>query len=107
VIDFCNDRWFEYTGLTPGQLGDNAWEFLIHADDLPNYVTGWHRALMTGDSYETEFRLRQAINSDKESHGYRWHLCRAVALRNDRGDIIKWFATWTEIEEQKNKKRAR
>lgn len=102
VVDFFNDRWFEYTGLTYEQGRNNGWELLIHPEDLERYKEGWKYALKTGDSYEVEFRLKRAVGLGKRvTHPYRWHLCRAVALRDHENRVVKWFATWTEIEDQK------
>jgi len=104
-IDFFNDRWFEYTGLTYEQSKNEGWQLLLHPDELPDYLKGWKNALATGDSYEAEFRLKRAIGLGKmPKTPYRWHLCRAVALRDNDGGIVKWFATWTEIEDQKRRK---
>ncbi|HEY9775393.1 MAG TPA: PAS domain S-box protein [Planktothrix sp.] len=102
-IDFFNDRWLEYTGLTTEQSENDGWQLLIHPDDLDEYMSGWKHALMTGDSFETEFRLKRALfgTNKRGNLAYRWHLCRAVALRDSHGQIIKWFASWTEIEDQK------
>ncbi|HEY9713274.1 MAG TPA: PAS domain S-box protein, partial [Chroococcales cyanobacterium] len=109
-LDFFNFRWFEYTGLTEAQSTDGAWELLIHPDDLPKYQSSWQTALTTGDSYEQEFRLKPAVGvkppaKNDQDPGYRWHLARAVALRGQNGEILTWFATWTEIENQKRKRR--
>ena len=65
AIDFFNSRWFEYTGLTQAQSEAGAWQLLLHPDDLPKYLSGWQHALHTGDSYETEFRLRRAVGTEK------------------------------------------
>ncbi len=100
-IDFFNHRWFEYTGLSLDESQNEGWQFLIHPADRKKYLTEWKNALATGDSYEMEFRLKRVLppkTSNMES--YRWHLGRAVALRNKDNQIIKWFATWTEIESQ-------
>jgi len=96
--DFFNHRWFEYTGLTLEQSLHDGWQLLIHPDDLDKYLREWRRALFTGDTYEMRFRLRRAVGLDRTSTDpYRWHLGRAVALRNSEGRILKWFATWTEV----------
>lgn len=98
-IDFFNDRWFEYTGLSLAQSQNNGWQLLIHPDDLDKYMAEWNRSLATGDSHEIEFRLRRAVGvKTMKNHAYRSHLARAVALRGTDGEVIKWFATWTEIE---------
>jgi PAS domain S-box-containing protein len=101
-IDFFNHRWFEYTGLSWNQSINKGWTLLIHPEDRDSYLSDWEKALLSGDTYEKEFRLRRAvgIGSQVESP-YRWHLGRAVALRSEEGAIQKWFATWTEIENQK------
>ncbi len=100
-IDFFNHRWFEYTGLTIQQSLDDGWRLLIHPDDLPLYIKEWEHALMTGDTYEVTFRLRRAVGiKNVTDKVYRRHLGRAVALRSKNGQVIKWFATWTEIEHQ-------
>jgi PAS domain S-box-containing protein len=102
TIDFFNDRWFEYTGLTYEQSRGDGWELLIHPQDREAYLDGWRNALSTGDSFEKEFRLRRAAGFGRRTaQPYLWHLCRAVALRDDKGAVIKWFGTWTEIEDQK------
>ncbi|MBS1956147.1 MAG: PAS domain-containing protein [Cyanobacteria bacterium SZAS-4] len=101
-IDFFNDRWFEFTGLSLAQSQNNGWQLLIHPDDLPRYMNEWQKALDTGDSHEIEFRLRRAVGvKTVKNHAYRSHLARAVALRGTNGSVIKWFATWTEIEGHK------
>jgi PAS domain S-box-containing protein len=108
-IDFFNHRWFEYTGLSVDESQNGGWQFLIHPGDRKQYLKEWKQALATGDSYEMEFRLRRAQQKSATDPGgtaadpYRWHLGRAVALRNSEGKILKWFATWTEIEDQVRK----
>jgi PAS domain S-box-containing protein len=101
-INFFNSRFFEYTGLTWEQGRKQGWSLLIHPEDRDRYMDGWQRALRTGDTYEQEFRLRRAAGiKQRGENQYRWHLSRAVALRGEDGSIQKWFATWTEIEDQK------
>ena len=69
TIDFFNDRWFEYTGLTYEQSTDNGWLLLIHPDDRTQYFEGWRNALATGDSYEVEFRLKRAVETGSPHQG--------------------------------------
>ncbi len=105
-IDFFNHRWLEYTGLTLEQSLNNGWSLLIHPEDRADYLNEWSKALAAGDTYEREFRLKRAVGiGSKRSNLYRWHLGRAVALRGEDGSILKWFATWTEIEDQKRKRK--
>jgi len=103
VIDFFNHRWLEYTGLTVEQSLEGAWQLLIYPSDLEQYLRKWKDAILTGETYEHDFRLKRVVGLKTGADApYLWHLCRAVALRNNCGRIIRWFGTWTEIHEQKS-----
>jgi PAS domain S-box-containing protein len=98
-VVFWNHRFFEYSGLTPEQ--SEAWSLLIHPQDRERYMAQLKEVLISGDTFEMEFRLKRAVGVTNVSAGYLWHLSRAVALRDNYGRIIRWFGTWTEIEGQK------
>jgi PAS domain S-box-containing protein len=94
-VDFINRRWLETSGVDVEDT--HAWNLgsTVHPDDLARYVNEWHAALATGQPMESEVRLRQA---DRK---YRWWLTRNVPLRNDVGNIIKWYGTAIDIEDRK------
>jgi PAS domain S-box-containing protein len=91
-IDYYNQRWYEYTGLS---LAD-AWEQVIHEDDLLSCEVAREQSFATGSPLETEIRIRRA--SDGE---YRWHLARSMPIRDGKGDIERWFGTSTDIDDYK------
>jgi PAS domain S-box-containing protein len=93
AVDFVNQRWLEYTGLSPGNALKEA-NHTIHPEDLPGVMEKWLVAMPAGEPYEGEMRLRRA---DGE---YRWFLNRTVPLR-DEGKIVKWYGTATDIEDRK------
>ncbi len=95
AVDYCNQSWFDLTGLTQEQSFGWGWKQAIHPDDLPVYTELWEKSLREGSPFEMEYRLRNA------SLGYRWHLVRAIPVRDAGGAIVKWFAASTDIEEQK------
>ena len=95
-LDYYNQRWFDYTGLTLEQTMGWGWEPVIHPDDLPTCIQRWTRSFTTGVPYEVEYRFLRASDG-----AYRWHLGRALPVRDGQGDIIKWFGTCTDIHEQK------
>jgi PAS domain S-box-containing protein len=95
-LDYYNQRWFDYTGMSLEQTQGWAWETVLHPDDLQNCIQLWTHSLTTGSDYEVEYRFRRASDGI-----YRWHLGRAFALRDDRGEIIQWIGTCTDIEDQK------
>ena len=93
ALDFVNQRVLDYFDSTREQMLGAGWQAMIHPDDLPGCVERWTHSLTTGEEYEIEFRLRRADDT------YRWHLGRAVAARDPRGEIVKWFGTNTDIDE--------
>ncbi len=95
AIDYCNQRWFELTGLTEDQAYGWGWKQTVHPDDLPLYAQLWEKSLRDGSTFEMEYRIRNAAG------GFVWHLVRSIAVRDPGGKIVKWFGASTDIEEQK------
>jgi two-component system, sensor histidine kinase and response regulator len=95
-LDYYNQRWFDYTGMSLEETEGWAWESVLHPDDLQNCIQLWTHSLTTGCDYEVEYRFRRASDGM-----YRWHLGRAFALRNEGSEIIQWIGTCTDIEDQK------
>ena len=95
LLDWFNDRTYEYSGAFPGALDGEGWTNIVHSDDLHDAAKRWAEALQTGKIYETQFRLRRADGL------YRWHLARAVPIRSADGKITRWVGTNTDVEDQK------
>ena len=95
-LDYYNQRWYDYTGLTYEQTKGWGWQPVIHPDDLSRCLDCWTHAVATGEIYEIEYRFKRGSDGT-----YRWHLGRALPTRNERGEIIKWFGTSTDIDDQK------
>jgi PAS domain S-box-containing protein len=91
--DFLNQRFREYTGLSLEEGYGWGWMNAFHPEDRA--MDDWRAALAAGEPFEKEARLRRA---DGE---YRWFLNRVVPLRDELGNIVKWYATGTDIEERK------
>jgi PAS domain S-box-containing protein len=96
-IDYFNQRWFEFTGLTSDE-SDHAvgWKAALHPDDQGAYESRWNASVRTGEVFEIEYRFRRA--SDET---YRWHLGRALPVRGHAARIVKWFGTATDIHDRK------
>ncbi|MGA9510930.1 MAG: diguanylate cyclase [Candidatus Sulfotelmatobacter sp.] len=95
AIDFTNRKWLDYSGLTAEQSLGEGWLRAVHTDDLALSIAKWGSAVLAGNPYEAEYRMR-------DRHGsFRWFLVRANPIRNSAGEIIKWFGTCTDIENQK------
>ena len=94
-LNWFNDRVYEYSGASRGELDGDSWAILVHPDDIAAAAESWNAALATGAVYQTEFRLRRADGQ------YRWHLARALPIRGTTGEIVQWIGTNTDIEEQR------
>jgi diguanylate cyclase (GGDEF)-like protein/PAS domain S-box-containing protein len=94
AVDFVNQRWLEYAGLSLEEaLADTTG--IVNPEDLPKVMEKWLTDRAVGEQCEDEMRLRRA---DGE---YRWFLVRTVPLRNEQGNIVKWYGTSTDIEDRK------
>ena len=94
-IDYVNDRTQEYYGLTAGAEGIYQWLHVVHANDRGTTMENWRHSLQSGEMYQVEHRLKKTDGS------YRWHLSRGVPVRGPEGQVIKWFGTSTDIEDNK------
>ena len=91
--DYYNQRMYAFTGLPQGSMDGEAWSQLVHPDDRDRAWARWRHSLETGDLYEIEYRLRH------RSGNYRWVLGRAVPMRGEAGEIVRWFGTCTDIQD--------
>ena len=94
-VDFYNRGWLEYVGLPLTDLLGWGWSCMIHPEDVETIVPKWRAALEAGEPFVGESRVRRA---DGE---YRWFLHREEPLRNEAGEIVKWYGSSIEIEERK------
>lgn len=95
-ITYFNQRWFEYTGLTLAQTEGWDWQQVLHPDDLQLCLEMWNKSVRTGEPYQVEVRYKRASDNS-----YRWHLARALPIRDNAGKISSWVGTSTDIDEQK------
>lgn len=93
--DFYNKQWYDYTGLDYETTKDKGWSLVLHPDDFDRTWKVWRHSLDTGDIYQIEYRMRRYDGT------YRWFLGRAIPMRNEAGDIVKWFGTCTDIDDQR------
>ena len=94
-IDFLSQSIFAYTGLSPREVLGWDWTTFVHPEDRNQAVEKWRESLATGEPRENEHRIRLANGE------YRWFLARNAALRDDKGNIVKWYGVLVDIENQK------
>jgi PAS domain S-box-containing protein len=99
--DYFNQRWYEYTGVPEGVTDGTDWERVFHPDDRAEAWALWQKSLATGEPYHVEYRLRH------RSGNYRWVIGRAQCVRDESGEIIRWYGTCTDIHDLKVAEEAR
>lgn len=95
-VDYFNRRWYEYTGQRIEDSLDWGWRAALHPEDVERCAERWEWSIRTSQPYEIEYRWRRAADAT-----YRWHLGRAVPVRDRRGTITHWVGTGTDIDDQK------
>jgi PAS domain S-box-containing protein len=99
-IDFISQSWLNYTGFSREQGTGWGWKSAIHPDDVDRVVANWRAGLAAGTPVEHELRCRCADRT------YHWFLYRSFPLRDDGGNIVKWYGTLTNIDALKETERA-
>jgi PAS domain S-box-containing protein len=99
-VDFLNQRWREYTGLSLEEACGLGWQATVHPDDLSGLAERWRSTLASCAPSEMETRLRRF---DGE---YRWFLLCASPLRDAAGRVVKWYGLSRDIEDQKRAEEA-
>ena len=94
-LEWFNEKVYEYSGAREGELDGARWAQILHPDDAGGAVRSWVNSVKTGEVYQTEFRLRRSDGA------FRWHLARALPIRDASGTIVRWIGTNTDIEDQK------
>ncbi len=93
-LNWFNDRVLEYSGQGAGQLAGDGWTGMVHPEDLAPAFERWRGALVSGQPYESNFRLRRADGA------YRWFRARGLPMPNDSGNGTMWVGINTDIQDQ-------
>ena len=95
AVQFVNQQWMDYTGLSQENSQGWGWVSVIHPDDRPGLIETWQRVLEAGQPKEAEARFRRF---DGE---YRWYLIRMVPIRDESGALLGWYGANTDIDDLK------
>jgi PAS domain S-box-containing protein len=100
-LDYVNQRCSDLTQTDAEQALGSGWSQFLHPDDSERTLALRQHAFATGEPFESEHRLK-----DGQTGAYRWFLARAMPVRDETGQIVKWFGTCTDIDEQKRTEEA-
>ncbi|MGB6076117.1 MAG: sigma 54-interacting transcriptional regulator, partial [Candidatus Acidiferrales bacterium] len=93
--EFLNQRWHDYTGLSPEEAHGWGWKAAIHSEDLPMLMQKWEALRDADKPGECEVRLRRFDGA------FRSFLCRVEPLRYEGQEAVRWYGTATDIEDHK------
>jgi PAS domain S-box-containing protein len=99
TVDFLNQRWMDYSGISLEQYVSDPMG-PIHPEDVSRVLEKWHATMEAGEPYEEEMRLRRVDGV------YRWFLVRTAPLRDDQGNLVKWYGVSIDIEDRKQAEEA-
>jgi PAS domain S-box-containing protein len=95
-IDFVNERLLEFLGLPFEEISGWRWTHTVHPDDVEGLLVKWRASLETGQPLVAESRVRRADGQ------YRWMLHHNVPLVYENGNVVRWFCSSTDIDDQKS-----
>jgi PAS domain S-box-containing protein len=99
-VEFVNLRWSNYTGLTTEQARGSGWQKAIHPEDVAWFSDQRRTNMASGKPFELEIRMRRYDGQ------YRWFINRADRLLDEQGKIVKWYGTYTDIDDRKRAEEA-
>jgi PAS domain S-box-containing protein len=91
-VDWYNQRWYDYTGTTFDEMKQWGAKAVHDPERLDDVQARWQASVDAGEPFEMEFPLRRRDGQ------FRWHLTRAVPLRDEAGGIVRWFGTNTDVD---------
>jgi PAS domain S-box-containing protein len=94
-VHWYNRRWYQYTGTTPQEMEGWGWQSVHDPMYLPGVLEQWRASIATGIPFDMEFPLRAADGQ------FRMFLTRVVPLQGERGQVVQWFGTNTDMEQAK------
>lgn len=95
TLDYFNQVWIDYTGLSLETSFGNGWQAAIQPEDLNVFLKTWMLSMTDGTSFQTECRI---LKHDGE---VRWFWVKAVCEKNQNGQAVAWLGTCTDIHDRK------
>jgi formate hydrogenlyase transcriptional activator len=94
-VEFVNQRWREYAGLSSEESQGWGWQVAIHPEDLPSFMRAWHQLMISGEPGEIQLRMR------RHDGIFRWFLVRFEPFRDETEKIVMWYGVSADIEDLK------
>ncbi|WPP02460.1 PAS domain-containing protein (plasmid) [Pseudomonas sp. HR96] len=89
---YFNRQWLTFSGRSHEQLTGNAWQTLIPQVTRERVARERAQAIQNLSAWEDTFQMHDGNGQE------HWFLCRALPIRNDAGQIVRWFSTCTDVD---------
>jgi PAS domain S-box-containing protein len=99
---YVSTQWYDYTGQSEAETINEGWQNAIHSEDAEQHMKKYSIAVAAGQPFESEVRLRRAADGQ-----YRWFLIRVTPLRDEAGNVVKWYGFISDIEDRKRAEQER
>ncbi|MDM9384227.1 PAS domain S-box protein [Chlorogloeopsis sp. ULAP01] len=90
-----NEQFQTYLGMTIEEIRGHGWLSAVHPAHVQSVMTLWQEALQNSTPYNVEYRLRRADGV------YRWHLVRALPMRDSENQVVAWIGSCTDVNDLK------
>ena len=94
-VYWYNQRWFDYTGTAPAEVEGSSWQRVQHPEHVQRVAETVRLAIANEEPWEEIFPIRGKDGI------YRWFLSRAMPVRGDNGEVLRWFGTATDVTDQR------
>jgi PAS domain S-box-containing protein len=92
TITYCNQYWYDYSGLTAGETAGDGWNAVLHPDDRALALRDWQEAVASGQGFTAEYRLRRASDGR-----YRSHIVKGSPVKKSGKTAIRWIGLAVDI----------
>jgi two-component system CheB/CheR fusion protein len=92
---YFNQYFLDYSGLTLVEALASGWQGLVPPAAVEEVSQAWEHSIATGEKFYKELQFR------RHDGMYRWHISRAIPIRNSEGLITSWVGTASDIHQQK------
>lgn len=99
-LDFINQRFRDYTGLSSEQLTGWEWKAVVHPEDIPQLQVWWQHVRESEGAGTTEKRLRRFDGA------YRWFRIAAAPVHDEQANLLRWCGINTDIDDLKQTEEA-
>ena len=101
TIDYNNQRFLDYAGLSKDELRADGWLKPVHPEDRDAMARVWGSAVSEGVPFQFDFRCRRGADGM-----YRWCVSNALPLRDQQGRILKWYGSVVDLHDWKQAQEA-